>query len=432
MELPGRVPFRIQPAFFLVVVLLGGGRTQLWPLVGWVGVCFVSITLHECGHAYVAKAFGYSPSIELWAGGGLTRFARSGERVPALADSLVSLAGPAAGFAFGGLAILASRAFPPAGDARLVLLYSDLKWVNLAWGGVNLLPVIPLDGSHLAQRALDRLRPATAGRDLEVLSIGLCAAAGAAALLWFEWPFGALYAAWLAFPSARGLLARRRRSEALSVRAQIVAALAARDGETARKLGERQWRQTGDSEGLVLALVGLGRFEELGPLLEQTPAGPPRDAVLESLYRLAVGNDLAAARLLVEAGLPTWLAVEALLALHRAGKPDAADALWQVERDAMDEGGLALLAMRAFYAGLYELAAAASEVRFRRTGAPDAAYNIACCCARRGQVDEGVDWLAKALQAGFADRALIAKDRDLDPLRANPRFPDTEATGAKA
>jgi Zn-dependent protease len=423
MELPGRVPFRIQPAFFIVIVLLGAGRAQLWPLLGWVLVCLVSITLHECGHAYVAKAFGYAPSIELWAGGGLTRFARAGERVPAVVDSLVSLAGPMAGFLFGGLAILVSHAFPAAGDARLGLLYSDLKWVNLAWGGVNLLPIIPLDGSHLAQRALERVRPATAGRDLEVISIGLCAAAGAVAVVKLEWPFAALYAAWLALPSVRGLMARRRQTQELSVRAQIVAALSARDGETARKLGEAELKKTGDAEALVLALVGLGRFEELRPLLDGTPEGQPRDEVLANLVRLAVDNDLTAARPLVEAGLPTWLAVEALLALQRTGKPDAATALWSAERDAMEESGLALLAMRAFYAGFYELAQGASEARFQRTGAADSAYNVACCCARLGKVEEGVDWLVKALQAGFADRELVAKDPDLDPLRASPCFP---------
>src|SRR5208283_1265151 len=100
MELPGHVPFRIRPAFFVVIALLGAGRTQLWPLLGWVLVCLVSVTIHECGHAYVAKAFGYSPSIELWAGGGLTHFAKPGEHVSALADSCVSLAGPGAGFLF--------------------------------------------------------------------------------------------------------------------------------------------------------------------------------------------------------------------------------------------------------------------------------------------------------------------------------------------
>jgi hypothetical protein len=158
-------------------------------------------------------------------------------------------------------------------------------------------------------------------------------------------------------------------------------------------------------------------------LLEQAPTGQPPDPVLQNLVRLTVDGELAAAKPLVEAGLPTWLAVEAVLALQRAGKLDVAAALWNAEREVMDESGLALLSMRAFYAGFYELASAASEARFQRTGAAEAAYNVACCCARRGQVDEGVDWLVKALAAGFADRALLAKDPDLDPLRASQRFP---------
>jgi hypothetical protein len=89
----------------------------------------------------------------------------------------------------------------------------------------------------------------------------------------------------------------------------------------------------------------------------------------------------------------------------------------------MDKKGLEVLAARAFYSEFFELASAASEARFQRFAIAEGAYNVACCCARQGKVEEGVDWLAKALQAGFSDRELMAKDPDLDALRVSPRFP---------
>jgi len=208
VKLPGGIPLRIQPGFFLVTLLLGLGRPTLFPMASWLIVCLVSVIVHECGHAYVALAFGYRPSVLLWGGGGLTSFARPGERVPARTDVVVSLAGPMAGFAFGGLAILAAHLWP-AMDPHTALVYDDLQWVNLGWGAVNLLPIIPLDGSHLALRALERLHPAGAVRDLLIFSVALCALGGAAALFWMHWTLGGLYALWLASPALRALTERR-------------------------------------------------------------------------------------------------------------------------------------------------------------------------------------------------------------------------------
>ena len=41
---------------------------------------------------------------------------------------------------------------------------NDLLWVNIYWGFVNLLPVYPLDGSHIAEALLDRYYPAGSKR----------------------------------------------------------------------------------------------------------------------------------------------------------------------------------------------------------------------------------------------------------------------------
>lgn len=428
MNLPGRIPLRLKPEFFVVTALLGAGQAQLTSLLIWVGVCLVSVIVHECGHAYVAKAFGYQPSITLWGGGGLTHFARAGEPVPAGRDAWITLAGPGAGFLAGGVSIWLSSVYPAAGNPNLALTYADLRWVNLGWGVVNLLPIVPLDGSHLLRRALERLRPLTATRDAQLASIGVCVLAGGYALLRLHSVFGGLYAAWLAFPSAAALLRARRAARQWAVASEVGAALDAGNTDRALALGEAERARRDDPEPLGFALLRLDRFAEIEPLLKLEAPGRARHPGLEGLFRLIVQQDPGAAQpLLTRQPMPDWLAVEALLALARRSTPALVDTLWQCTFAGLSEGALAALAARAFHAGAYPLSALASQQRFERSGAADAAYNLACIQARLGAVEAGVTWLCRALEAGFSDQALLASDPDLDPLRGHPQFPEQHA-----
>jgi hypothetical protein len=49
-------------------------------------------------------------------------------------------------------------------------------------------------------------------------------------------------------------------------------------------------------------------------------------------------------------------------------------------------------------------------------------YNLACAYAVKGKKDDAFRALTGAKRAGFADRDLMAKDKDLEPLRGDPRF----------
>ena len=53
---------------------------------------------------------------------------------------------------------------------------------------------------------------------------------------------------------------------------------------------------------------------------------------------------------------------------------------------------------------------------------PVTLYNLACVRARRGNGDAAVESLERAAAAGFSDFVLVARDPDLDALRALPRF----------
>lgn len=49
-------------------------------------------------------------------------------------------------------------------------------------------------------------------------------------------------------------------------------------------------------------------------------------------------------------------------------------------------------------------------------------YNLACLSALAGTREKGVEWLDKAVRAGFTDRSWIRKDRDLDGIRSEPGY----------
>lgn len=62
-----------------------------------------------------------------------------------------------------------------------------------------------------------------------------------------------------------------------------------------------------------------------------------------------------------------------------------------------------------------------------------ASYNVACVHALKGQTDDAITWLDKAVARGFGDADLLAKDTDLASVRKDARFVKLqEALSAKA
>ena len=153
----------------------GDGLLKIGPeyLFIWVGVVFLSILVHELGHAVAYRRFGADADIVLYAFGGLAVgthvIAGRGRRI------VVSLAGPVAGFVLFGLVYGTNQAFEwgQSADGRapngkeLFFLYRQLIWVNLIWGLFNLLPVFPLDGGQ-ATRELCGMKWGSRGKRISL------------------------------------------------------------------------------------------------------------------------------------------------------------------------------------------------------------------------------------------------------------------------
>jgi Zn-dependent protease len=126
-------------------------------LVAYIAVVFVSVLVHELGHAVVGRAFGGAPEIRLEGFGGVT-FPRLQERPSAWKQIVLSIAGPLAGLGLGLLAMLVTRAFPPEPGSPAAKVLELVQWTSIAWAELNLLPVLPLDGGHVLQALLEGVR----------------------------------------------------------------------------------------------------------------------------------------------------------------------------------------------------------------------------------------------------------------------------------
>jgi Zn-dependent protease/CBS domain-containing protein len=158
---------------------------------------FLSLLLHEYGHALVARREGMEiDGITLWLFGGVARF--RGMFPSAEAEFRIAVAGPLVSLVLGaGFALLAWLGpFPEPVDAVLAWL----GYINLALLVFNLLPALPLDGGRVLRSLLWKGRGDFAWATHTAASIGrgfgyFFIAAGVALFI-FE---GAFSGAWIAF-----------------------------------------------------------------------------------------------------------------------------------------------------------------------------------------------------------------------------------------
>jgi stage IV sporulation protein FB len=168
--------------FWLISILFGALAVGSAPTVNafvsiglWTAAVFVSILVHELGHALAAKAHGWPPKIVLYAMGGLAIY--NPTRHTRRSRIIIDFMGPGAGFILGGIIIaavlLTGHSIPLpgmgfnvgsgpsflAGGGRLELFVVFMLYVNIFYGLLNLAPVQPLDGGGIAKAILEKYRP---------------------------------------------------------------------------------------------------------------------------------------------------------------------------------------------------------------------------------------------------------------------------------
>ena len=219
---------RVHPLFWVIALLLGTGSTNLLLIAIAIFVIFVSILVHELGHAFAFRRFGQDSYIILHMMGGLAVPESSpyGENVRLTPNQniFISLAGPIAGFLLALVVILLGIGLGgqlvfsvffgflpipavvlPYEFGMLDRVFALFVFINFFWGFVNLLPVFPLDGGNVARYTLIQTDPINGLRNslwLSVITAAIIAIAGFVVLgsIYMAFLFG-----YLAFQSYQAL-----------------------------------------------------------------------------------------------------------------------------------------------------------------------------------------------------------------------------------
>lgn len=365
------IPVHVQPGHLLMGAVFafaaGGGVV---PGLVTMAVVSASILWHELGHALTMRAFGYPPSIELVAMGGLAHWPEGADPRPKEA-LLVSAAGPGAQLALGG-ALLALTAFAPPLPRLAASAVATAIFVNIGWALFNLLPIMPLDGSHICEHATRWVTGVREPRWVGWASL----LAGSAVVAWAV----ISQSMWLGFIGGMGAVAgfTRIRSGQAGGR---------RGGAAAARQKARLARSRGDLRALVAALL------------------PPA----------SVG------------ALPEPDLADLVGALVRTGREAEVVALVQSRlkgfarrRDAAPLAQLAVEGLSA--AGAHEEAAAVAQLAFQQLAVPQYAYEAAIHLAALARHDDAMTWLGRAAEAGLPCGTMMLSDPALEPLRGRADF----------
>jgi stage IV sporulation protein FB len=221
------IPVRVHPLFWLIAILFGSSSNSIIGLLTWIIAIFVSILIHELGHAFALRRYGQGSQIILHFAGGLTvpesiswGGGYASVAITANQQIFISLAGPFAGFLFAGLVVAVSAAmggtllpnfifgfipFPfvllPVGGEILNSLVMDLLWISIFWGFINLMPVLPLDGGTVIRYILTQTDPLNGLRTSLWVSVISGAAVAFAGLVFLHSTYMAILFGLLAFQS---------------------------------------------------------------------------------------------------------------------------------------------------------------------------------------------------------------------------------------
>ncbi len=137
-------------------VQLPGLKTYVyWALAveGAIGL-FLSIILHECGHALVARRYGIPiKEITLFIFGGVANMEEEPDKPRH--EFLMAVAGPLTSAALAVFFILCDvlvRRIAP--EAPVLAVFGYLSWLNGLLGAFNMIPAFPLDGGRVLRALL--------------------------------------------------------------------------------------------------------------------------------------------------------------------------------------------------------------------------------------------------------------------------------------
>lgn len=439
---------RVEITFLIIAVLFGlsgqsglTGQTQWLFLAVWVGIMFFGVLAHELGHAFAFKLYGFDSHIVLHGMGGVTIPISDGKLTP-WRHIVISVAGPAVGITIGVIVLVlqATVLHAPAGSVGAEVVES-LVWVNLGWGVLNLLPMLPLDGGHVMSAVFDLFTKGNGMRPALFVSIAVAGLVGLLAIS-VGAVYGALLCALFIFGNIQALRASRQASRpdpSLHGRLQEARQLLEQgQAERAIAVAEALVRdaRTSDMVAAGLQVVAYGHIARedvaaAASAVKRFPNDKIPDLALQGI--LLLGEDrpedaIAPLRSAFDRAPGRLTGLLLLEALCSSGRFESAvDFVVGPASRVIGDEGFRRVVPAAFEAEAFVDAARAGKAWFERAKIPEVAYNVACALARAGREGEAMEWLGRAVDAGFRDLPMLEKDGDLAPLRARPDYAELRA-----
>ena len=174
------IPVRVEPIFWLTAAFLGGifyARTAeaLLDVALFALAAFVSVLIHEMGHALTIRKFGLPTQVTLAAFGGYATYPPG--VLSRKKSFLVTAAGPAIQLAFGVLVLFIGKSITLE-SSQLSSFIDYLFWVSIVWALFNCLPIFPMDGGQMLAAILGPRR----ARVVHIIGMGCAILIGVFAL----------------------------------------------------------------------------------------------------------------------------------------------------------------------------------------------------------------------------------------------------------
>jgi|AntRauTorckE6833_2_1112554.scaffolds.fasta_scaffold12101_4 membrane-associated protease RseP (regulator of RpoE activity) len=153
------IPVRVLPWFWITLALIGvllndqaDSKESVLRILLFMVAGFISILVHELGHALTAKHFGKKVYIVLQTFGGYAAYS-GGAPLSRTQSFLITAAGPAIQILLAILVLILSISLGEI-EPQAAYFLGILIWISFAWAILNLLPVLPLDGGRLLETVL--------------------------------------------------------------------------------------------------------------------------------------------------------------------------------------------------------------------------------------------------------------------------------------
>lgn len=446
------IPVRIEPLFWLAAVFIGYQLGDARLIIMWVVVVLVSVLVHELGHAVSLKVFGQSSSIVLHGFGGMTFSQR---RLSKVRSIVVSLAGPLTALALLGIPSVLVRDSSLGAELAADYRFSDNAFgfwpfivfsaeVNIFWSILNLLPIRPLDGGNVMSEIVG-----TKAARLASIVVGIAAAVWAYTT--FDgFQFLAFFLAILAFinfSEYRREQQGQRAPSAFDVEGPAIPGGGGRRPGQAPTLGSPRsgpprhaGRPTGppagpsapaapidipggvdpaSAESFAWNLLRRGDAPGARRVLARStgPVSPFVTATVEAaggggidgLLQVYLDNPDGPSNLVPAAVVDQLGAVEELTRRLLASGPAGVDAAKSLQTHLQ-------------YAERFGSSASVGELvhAVDTRSRAQVAFDTACAWSRAGDPVRGLDWLARAIDDGFAAPRLLDGEPDLAPVRDLP------------